>query len=238
MHASQKSHAANLVALLATIALFAPACDRAATSHDDALEISAEAYSGSYAIMGERAPGVSPVEYRVEVRVKNAGRRPFLADEALTAFVPAQGSPFVIRTRSLKGLTEAEAMASKSLPIQVGPGETWTYNAATNGYTFMLHRDSGGRPLTFQVSFETANLTVAGPFRAELPELKTLPREGLIVGQGPRGAALSFDSPGVTRAAASSPSAGAPIRWGLWVGAVVGVCVVVALLLWIRKRPA
>lgn len=159
-------------------------------------------YRGSYETFGAD-PSVSPIAYRVFVRVKNSGSSSLVFDEIEASFIPAQGRALRTKTYRYDGSKDHSATGyskDDNKATELAPEEIQAYDWTTNGYTFSLLRDSGAKPLTFSVRFLYKGALVAGPFRAILPELMTLPSyEESLFDKTEKGHPLTFSPEGPTR---------------------------------------
>lgn len=112
-------------------------------------------------------------QYDVEVRLKNTGSSPVAYDTLEFAFVPAFGESLRARQTS-RDARNPDVVKT----VNIGPGEETRWKFDTNGYTDALLRRSQGQPLGFEISLHLDGGVVAGPFRAELPDLGRVPASG------------------------------------------------------------
>lgn len=166
--------AATVIALILTIP---------PTSHMALLAAEApwERVSPQVSLLGKVTKGIdfsnstpqSPrFQYDVEVRLKNTGSSPITYDALEFAFIAALGEP--LRARQ----TEHDARTEAVKTVTIKPDEEKRWEFTTNGYTNELLRRSQSQPLVFEMSLRLEGRIVAGPFRAELPDLGRLPGSG------------------------------------------------------------
>jgi hypothetical protein len=109
--------------------------------------------------------------YQVEVHLKNTGASTIRFDTVLLAFEPGKAEP-------LRQLVTSHDVNDqrKVLTISMKQGEEWDSDAELLGVsTGELLRRAGGEPVGFSLTLQLNGKTLAGPFRASLPELNSLP---------------------------------------------------------------
>ena len=119
----------------------------------------------------------SPIEFRVDVGIKNNSHKPFVYDQIESVFTSGHGRPLVQRTfvydkNKDMGYSGYEKGNKKTDTII--PGERKEFNHATDGYTFDLLRNAGDQPIKFGIAFMLDEKIVVGPFFTELPNLEKL----------------------------------------------------------------
>lgn len=138
-------------------------------------------------------PAKPEYEYQIEVHLKNTGPSAIHFDTVQLAFEPGKAAPLrqQVTSRDLKDQT-------KVLSVSMKPGEEKDWDAVVMGATTgELLRRAAGESVVFSLALQSKGKTMAGPFRAKLPELDSLPSPNTNQGtydnrrQGP-GANLKF----------------------------------------------
>lgn len=124
-------------------------------------------------------------QYDVEVRLRNKSEAAITFDAAALAFVPERGKP-ISAVQTERDLRNQEAI--KRLRLKPGAEEKFTINS--DGYTSDLLGRSEPKPLLFEVTLWLGSDRVAGPFRAELPQLSELPDVTETPAYGVKGGAV------------------------------------------------
>ncbi|MDQ5846001.1 MAG: hypothetical protein M3539_11985 [Acidobacteriota bacterium] len=109
--------------------------------------------------------------YQVEVHLKNTGTATIRFDTVLLVFEPGKGEPLrqQVTSRDVKD-------ERKVLTISTKQGEENDWDAEPLGATTgELLRRAAGEPVVFSIALQVKGGTIAGPFRASLPELNSLP---------------------------------------------------------------
>ncbi len=109
--------------------------------------------------------------YQVEVHLKNTSAAAIHFDTVLLAFEPGKGEPLrqEVTSRDVKD-------QRKVLTISMKQGEEKDWDAELLGAsTGELLRRAAGDPVVFILALQAKGKTIAGPFRASLPELSSLP---------------------------------------------------------------
>jgi hypothetical protein len=114
--------------------------------------------------------------YQIEVHLKNTGAATINFDTVLIAFEPGKGEPLRQQVTS-RALNELGAVDErKVLTINLKNGEEKDWDAELLGATTAeLLKSAGGEPVVFSLGLQAKGKTIAGPFRASLPELSSLP---------------------------------------------------------------
>lgn len=155
--------------------------------------------------------------YQVEVKLKNTGASPLVFDAAEASFAPTKGGPLVARTiegvdfdgRHLTRTTfsrdgDPPGQSGKSgddlqkvITSRLGKGKEKRWEYDTGGDTRDLLSRSEGAPLAFQFTLMSGKKIVAGPFRADLPDLNDLSSPGDTKGSQPAAVYMKFKLGGV-----------------------------------------
>lgn len=114
--------------------------------------------------------------YQVEVHIKNTGAATIHFDTVLMAFEPGKGEPLRQQVTS-RAVNELGAVDErKVLTINMKTGEERDWDAELMGATTgELLRRAAGEPVVFSLALQAKGRTIAGPFRASLPDLNSLP---------------------------------------------------------------
>jgi hypothetical protein len=88
-----------------------------------------------------------------------------------------------MRTRNAQGIetgtkqfdSDHQTMSGPRNPWILQPGESHQQEFATNGYTFAVLHDAGGKPLQFHIHFLSNGKPVTNRFIASLPNIQDLP---------------------------------------------------------------
>ena len=116
-------------------------------------------------------PAKPEYQYLVEVHLKNTGASPIRFETVALAFEPGRAEPLrqQVTSRDLKDQT-------KVLTVSMKHGEEKDWDAELLGATTAeLFKRAAGEPVVFSLALQSKGKTIAGPFRATLPELDTLP---------------------------------------------------------------
>lgn len=114
--------------------------------------------------------------YQIEVHLKNTGAATLHFDTVLITFEPGKGEPLRQQVTS-RAVNELGAVDErKVLTINMKSGEEKDWDAELMGTTTgELLRRAAGEPVVFSLALQAKGRTIAGPFRAALPELNSLP---------------------------------------------------------------
>lgn len=138
------------------------------------ISIEAEVSEGFYSSFGS-ASIVSPIEYVVDVKITNNTSRPIAYTLIQSAFIPQKGTPLVINTFAYNKSDSRDSYGKgNDKVVTIAPYGSKEFHPATNGYTMNLLRDAGDKPLQFSFAIILNNEIVAGPFKANLPDLASL----------------------------------------------------------------
>ena len=124
----------------------------------------------AFARVGEYAndPQHLQSEYRIHFHLSNPTDRVVRFDTLETSISPAFGTPLKVK---LFAKPEREGPEI----LELGPGEDWTGEMSTNGYTRLLLSDARGTALRIAVTLKRGAIRVDGPFHGFLPDLSELP---------------------------------------------------------------
>jgi hypothetical protein len=143
--------------------------------------------SPKLSLLGKVAKGVdtsnstseSPrFQYNVEIRIKNTATSAIAYDRVERAFIPAVGEPLrIVQTvQTFQDLQDLQNLRTQGIKVtNIKSGDEEKFEVDTNGYTNDLLNRTEGKPLIFDVRFRYKGRVVAGPFRADLPDLRQLP---------------------------------------------------------------
>jgi len=120
--------------------------------------------------------------YLVDVRLKNTGAATISFDTAMLAFEPGKGEPLRQRVTSHPINKQGTADDSRVLTRSVKKNEEEHWEADSNGYTYDLLSKAAGEPVLFSIVLQVKGKTIAGPFRATLPDLNALPAPAVSPG--------------------------------------------------------
>lgn len=138
------------------------------------VSIEGEVSRGFYSSFGSSAV-VSPLEYVVDLKVTNNSSRPITYTMVQTAFVPYKGTPLISKTFAYNKSDSQDSYGKGSdKSVTLAPQASEEFHSTTNGYTFDLLRDAGNKPLQFSFTLFLNDKIVAGPLRANLPEISNL----------------------------------------------------------------
>jgi hypothetical protein len=139
-----------------------------------AISIEGEVSKGYYSSFGSSMT-VSPVEYAVDLKITNIGSRPISYTSARSIFVPYKGTPLILETYVYNKSDSRNSYGKGNDKLMtLSPGASEEFHPATDGYTFNLLRDAGDRPLQFCFILVLNDTVIAGPMRANLPQLSDL----------------------------------------------------------------
>lgn len=167
--------AVGMVLLLTT---FVFACDAATSSKNEKKCAVAAWVSQEYYLSGMGNPTVSPFAYRVELEFTNTGSVPIEFDAVEAAFLPSVGRPLTQKTYpydSTKGSNDRAYAEGDRIVKKIPPGGTEEFSFTTNGYTLLLLRDAGNKPLVFVALLANRKAVEVGPIWFELPSINSLP---------------------------------------------------------------
>ncbi len=149
-----------------------------------------------YITMGLRDVTTAPIEYRVKVTIHNTGSNPLVWDQIQADFYPERGRHLTQSTFAYdpeKGEDRRAYYEGGNRPQEIAPGASHDLEVDTNGHTFDLLGEAGGKPLRFSVAVLLKGRTIAGPYVALLPPLDDLPSyEQALVGGGQKPVKLAF----------------------------------------------
>jgi hypothetical protein len=117
----------------------------------------------------------------VEVRLKNTGAAALTFDTVELAFTPGKAKPLRLMVTSYAPSNKLDEYGApmidkkKVLTKTVNPGDEEKWNADTDGYTHQMITQAGGEPVVFSIALLSKGRKIAGPFRASLPDLDSLP---------------------------------------------------------------
>ena len=112
--------------------------------------------------------------YHVEVHMKNTGAAAITFDTVLLSFEPGKGEPLRQRVTSHPANSLGTVDERKVLTLSIKNGEEKDWDADTDGYTEELLGRATGEPVVFSIVMSLKGRTISGPFRASLPDLKSL----------------------------------------------------------------
>ena len=160
--------------LLALFLMFFAVLISSCEKKSGGISIEGEVSRGHYSSFGSSMT-VSPVEYVVDLKITNKSSRPITYTMIQSAFIPYKGTPLISKTFAYNKNDSMESYGKgNDKPITLAPGASEEFHPATNGYTFDLLRDAGDMPLQFSFTMFFNNKIVAGPMKANLPDLSGL----------------------------------------------------------------
>lgn len=171
--------------------------------------------SPGFSLLGKVARGIDSsnskpdqpkYQYIVEVDVKNTGSSPLTYDTAELTLIPATEAPLRAVQKWYEGhsttLFNVDEFNGQPEKPRDGGSEARTKVRKLNsgkeeklkfefgGYTDTLIARSPGKPIICQVTLSLKGRAIAGPFRAELPDINSLPSNNQ--GAPPQAVYMSF----------------------------------------------
>jgi hypothetical protein len=108
-------------------------------------------------------PGFSQPTYKVMVMLKNVGPNPIAFDSCAVAFQPNGSESYLFGVKIFKG------KENKSAAEVLAPGQEFTDDFSTDGFTTDLLLAAFGKPISFRIVFINQGKIVFGPYKANLP---------------------------------------------------------------------